>query len=132
MSAARARLHAFVLVGGVAAGVHLLVVMLAVELCQVPPAYANVIAFAVAFLVSYAGHRRYTFGAGLGMGDSLGKWLAVSISGFLLNQTLYVTALRLFPAWPYLLLLAGVTALVALFSFFLGKLWAFAPVIHEY
>jgi putative flippase GtrA len=120
------------LVGGMAAGVHLLVVMLAVELGQVSPAYANVIAFAVAFLVSYAGHRRYTFGAGPGVADSLGKWLAVSIGGFLLNQALYVAALRLLPAWPYLLLLAGVTVLVALCSFFLGKLWAFAPVIHEY
>jgi putative flippase GtrA len=130
--AATARPHAFVLVGGVAAGVHLLVVMLAVELRHVPPAYANVIAFAVAFLVSYAGHRRYTFGAGRGVADSMGKWLAVSIAGFLLNQALYVAALRLFPDWSYLLLLAGVTVLVALCSFFLGKLWAFAPVIHEY
>jgi putative flippase GtrA len=124
------------LVGGVAAGVHLLVVMLAVELRQVPPAYANVIAFAVAFLVSYAGHRRYTFGAGRGVADSIadsiGKWLAVSIAGFLLNQALYVAALRLFPAWPYVVLLAGVTGLVALCSFFLGKLWAFAPVKNEY
>jgi hypothetical protein len=62
----------------------------------------------------------------------MAKWLAVSIGGFLLNQALYVAALRLFPDWSYLVLLAGVTVLVALCSFFLGKLWAFAPVIHEY
>ena len=51
----------FLLVGATAAAVHFAVLALAVEGAHVPPLSANLIAFAVAFCVSFAGHYRLTF-----------------------------------------------------------------------
>jgi putative flippase GtrA len=122
----QARPAAFLVVGAAAAGVHLLGVLGAVELAHLRPQHANVLAFACAFMVSHAGHRRFTFGAGASAGDSMVRWLVVSLAGLAVNQFLFVMALGIFPAVPYLALLAGVTALVALASFGLGKYWAFS------
>lgn len=118
---------AFIAVGSVAAGVHFLAVWLVVRLAGIAPQRANMVAFLAAFAVSYAGHYRLTFHAGRGpMRGSIGRWLAVSVGGFLLNQSLYVLALRRVPHVHYLLLLVIVTGLVTLVTYLLGKYWAFA------
>nr|WP_260048752.1 GtrA family protein [Pseudoduganella aquatica] len=114
------------MVGAAAAGVHLLTVLGAVSLAQLRPQQANIAGFACAFLVSHAGQRKFTFGAGRSAGGSMLRWLAVSLAGFGANQFLFVAALKAFPAVPYLALLAAVTLLVALASFALGKYWAFS------
>jgi putative flippase GtrA len=118
----------FIAVGSSAAGVHLLVAWAIVESGWAAPAWANVSAFACAFMVSFLGHRRYTFGTAERLPANLAKWLAVSIAGFALNQTLYVAALHLFPQVFYLLLLFAVTAMIAVASYCLGRFWAFAPI----
>lgn len=122
---------AFIAVGSVAAGVHLLVAWIVVELGWATPAWANVSAFSCAFMVSFIGHRRYTFGIAGHVAGSLAKWLAVSIGAFAVNQILYLTALNLFPQIFYLVLLFAVTALLAVASYCLGKFWAFLPLKHE-
>ena len=118
----------FALVGAAAALTHLTVVYLLVELASWPPARANVAAFCVAFLVSYMGQRRYTFGGGAPWLHSMARWGAVSVAAFALNQLMFTQALLHLPGQPYLLLLAVVTFLVAALSFLLGKVWAFAGV----
>lgn len=118
----------FLLVGALAALTHLAVVYLLVEFAAWLPAQANVAAFCVAFLVSYLGQRRYTFGGAAPWGRSMVRWGMVSVVAFALNQLLFVQALQRLPGQPYLLLLAAVTLLVAALSFLLGKVWAFAGV----
>jgi len=119
----------FIVVGSLAAATHMLAALIIVESGLASPAWANVGAFACAFLVSFIGHRRYTFQHAGKTSESLGKWLIVSISGFALNQILYVSALHLFPQIFYLALLFAVTAMVAIFSYLLGKYWAFTHTL---
>lgn len=116
----------FMLVGALAALVHLAVVFLLVEYAAWRPAQANVAAFCVAFLVSFQGQRRFTFGSGAPWRRSMARWGMVSVAAFALNQFLFTQALQHLPGQPYLLLLAAVTLLVAALSFMLGKVWAFA------
>jgi len=116
----------FVLVGALAALTHLTVVYLLVEFAAMPPAQANVVAFMVAFVVSFLGQRRYTFGCGAPWRRSMARWGMVSLAAFALNQLLFTQALQHLPGQPYLLLLTVVTLMVAALSFLLAKLWAFA------
>lgn len=120
---------AFLAVGATAAAVHFLVVWLMVRFVTLSPAWANVIAFWVAFCVSYSGHRSVTFAASRSpIRRSAPRWMLVSIGGFLLNQGMYVALLYLLPAVHYLALLFVVTAIVTVVTYLLGKYWAFTAV----
>jgi putative flippase GtrA len=116
----------FVAVGGAAAAVHLALVYLLVERTGLMPLQANLLAFLVAFAVSYCGHYLFTYRA-QSAPASLGRWLAVSIAGFGANQLMYSALLRHFGGAAYMLLLLIVTGTVAVLSYCLGRLWAFAP-----
>jgi putative flippase GtrA len=116
---------AFVLVGCWAAAVHLGTAFILVDALGMAPSLANVIAFLCAFAVSFAGHRRHSFQSDNAPRHGWWRWLQVSVAGFLLNQCLYVFALQAFPHVWYLLLLGIVTATVAVFTYSLGKVWAF-------
>lgn len=115
----------FAAVGSGAALIHLGGVLLLVECFAYPPLKANVAAFIAAFIAGHIGHRRFTFAAQRGFGQSLWRWGMVSSTGFVCNQYLYWLALRLFPRIHYELLLALVTLLIAALSYGLGKFWAF-------
>jgi putative flippase GtrA len=117
----------FVAVGSAAAFTHLAVVVLAVELFRILPLAANVIGFCVAFLVSFAGHARWTFPLSPErLAAARGRFFAVACTGFILNQAAYAEALHLFGARYYLPALAAVLVGVAVATFLLSKLWAFA------
>ena len=117
----------FITVGTAAAFTHLAVAAAAVELFGVPPLAANVIGFCIAFLVSFAGHARWTFPlAPERYAAARTRFFAVALSGFVLNQTAYAEALHLFGSAYYLPALAAVIAGVAVSTFLLSKLWAFA------
>lgn len=116
----------FLLVGATAAAVHFAVLALAVESAHVPPLSANLIAFAVAFCVSFVGHYRLTFRhSGAHWRDSVLRWLAVSLTGFAANQALFALGLAWLGATYYLPLWFAVTLAVTAFSFIAGKYWAF-------
>lgn len=126
MAVVRVSPLAFVAVGAAAAGVHLAAVGFIVEVFGLAPTLANPLAFVPAFLVSFAGHYRYTFDSTLGWRASLPRWLAASLTGFALNQGLYAGALSFAGAEYYLPLQALVTLLVAAVTYMAGKFWAFA------
>jgi len=115
----------FVLVGGCAAATHLAVVALLVQLAQMAPLAANVLAFLVAFVVSYNGHALLTFASARARGWRVaGRYFAVACLSFVANELLYALALD-WLHWHYLWSLAGVLVLVALGTFVLAKFWAF-------
>ena len=116
----------FVLVGGSAAATHLAVVALRVSQLNMPPLGANVLAFLVAFVVSYNGHALLTFSAAQAKGWSVvARFFAVACLAFVANEVLYYIALH---QWHlhYLWSLFAVLLIVAVVTFVAAKFWAFA------
>ena len=117
----------FACVGGCAAATHLGAVALLVHFLQMQPLVANVLAFLVAFVVSYHGHALLTFSRTGARGWRVAaRYFAVASLSFVGNELLYAAALR-WLAWHYLASLAAVLLLVALATFVLSKFWAFRP-----
>ncbi|MDF7675920.1 GtrA family protein [Neisseriaceae bacterium ESL0693] len=116
----------FVVVGALAAGTHLTCLFIAVRFMHILPKYANILAFMLAFLVSFAGHYRLTFQATTQIWhQALWRWLCSAIIGFCLNQLLFLWGLHLFGQQQYLWTWLVVTLLVTLLTFLMGKFWAF-------
>ena len=115
----------FVLVGGTAAATHLAVVGLLVALLGMPPLAANVLAFLVAFVVSYNGHALFTFSAARARGwPVVARFFAVACLSFVANELLYYIALN-WLHWHYFWSLAAVLVLVAIGTFVISKFWVF-------
>lgn len=115
----------FIGVGGAAAATHLAVVFALVQGLEMQPLAANVLAFLVAFVVSYNGHAWLTFASAQPRGWSVvGKYFAVACLSFVVNEMLYWLALH-WLHWHYFWSLLGVLVLVAVGTFVLSKFWAF-------
>ena len=120
----------FGMVGAAAALTHLLVVALLVQGTGMSPPVANVLGFLVAFVVSYQGHVRLTFGQAQARGwGTVARFFAVACLGFAGNAVLYAAALRWLPL-HYLWSLALVLVTVAAGTFVLSKFWAFRAQSH--
>lgn len=116
----------FALVGGAAAATHLAVVALLVQAGALPPLAANVLAFLLAFVVSYNGHALLTFSDTKARGWAvLGKYFAVACLSFVVNELLYWWLLNSLH-WNYLISLFLVLVVVAVATFVLSKFWAFS------
>ncbi len=115
----------FVLVGGCAAAMHLTAVVSLVRVSGMAPLAANVLAFVLAFIVSYNGHALFTFAnAGARGWRVVGKYFAVAAVAFVANESLYWVALH-WLRWHYCWSLVLVLALVAAGTFVCAKFWAF-------
>lgn len=120
------RIAWFVLVGCASAGVHLSVVMLLVSGLGWQPLAANVMGWAVAFCVSFSGHWHLTFPrSGASLARAALKFLAISLTGFLINEAMYAVALRLTGARWYAPVLFFVLLAVAVMTYLLSSRWAF-------
>lgn len=116
----------FIAVGVSALITHWLVVVLLVPLLGLHPLLANVVAFLVAFNVSYFGHRHLTFQAsGRTHRQTLPRFATVAASSFLLNEALYWALLSYTPL-RYDIAMLLVLGSVAVLTYVLGKFWAFA------
>ena len=119
-----AQVMRFGVVGVSAMCVHMLVVTLLVP-AGLHPLLANIIAFLVAFQVSYFGHARWTFSvADPNSRKHKLRFFIVAILSFLTNEMLYALLLTIFHL-HYLVALFIVLAVVALLTFVLSRLWAF-------
>jgi putative flippase GtrA len=116
----------FVLVGLTALATHWLSLVLLVTAAGLEPLVANVFGFAVAFQVSYFGHRHLTFEArDRTHGRTLPRFLAVALAMFLLNEALYWLLLVATPL-RYDIAHLAVLATVAGITYLFSKFWAFA------
>lgn len=116
----------FVVVGATAALTHFLCLWALVDGLSWQPAWANIAAFCAAFIISFCGHFYFTFRSVQARWlASLWRWLCAALSGFALNQGLFMLGLHLFGEAAYLFVWLGATIMVTLFSFGLGKWWAF-------
>ena len=110
-------------VGASAALTHLLVFGVAQR--WMAPEWANAMGFAVAFFVSFGGHRWLSFrDAGTGVGQSLGRFAATALLGFATNEAVFVLLLRGLgvPSWPALM---AALLVAAGQTFVLSRFWAF-------
>ena len=118
-------LAAFVAVGCSAFGVHFSVVAASVPL-GAPPLLANVVAFVMAFGVSFIGHALWSFPAtGRPVAPALRRFALVALGGFLINESVYALLLAR-TALDYRVALFIVLAGVAGLTWVAGRFWAFA------
>jgi putative flippase GtrA len=115
----------FVLVGGAAALTHLGVFVWLSLTSPLWPEVSNAIGFAVAFVVSFIGHRCLSFAdAGTGLLQSLWRFGATALAGFACNEMVFSLLLRLL-GWPGLPALIVALIVAAVQTFLLGRFWAF-------
>lgn len=113
----------FVAVGTAAAATHAAVFGLTRR--ALLPELANALGFALAFGVSFAGHRRLSFrDAGTGVGQSLARFAATALAGFAVNEAVFALLLRL-AHWPPWVALGAALLVAAVQTFVLSRFWAF-------
>ena len=113
----------FVVVGASAALTHMLV--FALTQTWLWPELANAAGFAVAFFVSFAGHRRLSFAdSQTPLWQSLRRFAVTAVGGFVTNETLFVVLLRWLD-WPSWLALFVALVVAAGQTFVLSRFWAF-------
>ncbi|MFZ2737192.1 MAG: GtrA family protein [Burkholderiaceae bacterium] len=113
----------FLLVGVAAALTHMGVFI--VTESAIWPELANALGFAVAFCVSFAGHRLLSFrDTSTSLLQSLGRFAATAVVGFISNELVFIVLLRLW-GWPSILALLLALILAAGQTFVLSRYWAF-------
>ena len=116
----------FAVVGVTAMLVHLGTVSLMFVPWGIHPLAANVLGFLIAFQVSHAGHRAFTFTtSSASVSHTRLRFFAVAAGSFLVNEALYAALLH-FTTLDYRVALAIVLVVVAALTFFLARNWAFA------
>ena len=116
----------FVLVGGTAASVHFAVVLFLVELLNANPLIANILAFCIAFCVSFTGQRLFTFSnSNKTIQQSFLPYFFVSVASFICNELLLSVGIYILKI-PYQIALIFVLIIVAIGTYFSSKHWAFA------
>jgi putative flippase GtrA len=117
-------------VGGLATAIHLSFFVLCIEFAGMQPFWANFPAFAIALLVGYAGHLRWTFRNPDGMGPAAWpfaflKFTATAAFGLLLNSLIVLGTVDMFGLpYGYAMVLMATATPGAVFA--LSKYWAFA------
>ncbi|MBI0129465.1 MULTISPECIES: GtrA family protein [Snodgrassella] len=122
----------FTLVGGAAAAMHFLCLVVLVRYAHFLPVLANPLAFLCAFVISFSGHYYLTFSLTRHTWfQALWRWLFSSITGFMINQILFMAGIHWFGNQAYWWVWFIVTLIVTVLSFILGKFWAFNEKAHN-
>lgn len=125
MSESARRLAWFVVVGCVAAAVHLGVVVMLVDGMGQRPLVANFVGWLVAFCFSFSGHWLLTFRAlNAPIWRAAWRFFGVSLAAFTANELAYAALLH-WTGLRYDLVLAIVLVAVAVMTYLLSLRWAF-------
>ena len=119
------QLFVFCVIGGVASLINFVVLVFIVECFHWQPLPANIIAFFIAYQISFFGHHYATF-RGKATASKRKVWvkfLVVALFSFVLNEGLFALFLLIIPWYP--LALFFTLASVPPITFVLAKLWAF-------
>lgn len=115
----------FIAVGGSAALVHLVMLWSGVNLLSLAPVIANLLAFTIAFIVSYLGQSLWTFGHKQHTYGAVVRYLMVQLfCSLALNQGLFTLLITCTPL-HYLIASFIVLVTVPVATFTLSKYWAF-------
>lgn len=123
----------YVVIGGIGFLVDALLLSLATYVFSVDPYTARALSFPPAVLITWLLNRHLVF---YSTADSkktkayeYGRYFSVQTVGALINFTVYVVFLALWPTlkpWPVIALAAG-SAVALLFNYFAAKCWVFKP-----
>ena len=119
----------FGLVGAAATAAYFLCGLVFVKILGLPLLAGNACAYALGFIVSYSGQKRWTFASKGSTGKSLPKFALAQLAGLCLNSIIVDWAVRLGAAYEFAMLLA--TVLVPVAVYFICKLWVFRPGPEE-
>ncbi len=114
----------FGIVGATAAAVHMGVAVAAVEGGGLHPQVANMLGFAVAFVVSYLGQRYFTFGSDQAHGVALVRFAVVAATGALVNLLVSGALLKLGLYYAVAIFIG--LSVAAVVNYQLNRQWAFA------
>ena len=117
----------FGVTGSLSTVVHFCSVLFLVSFIRFMPLSANIIAFLIAFIVSYVGHSKFTFrntAGRSGINPALPKFFITATFSFFLNESMYYYLVKA-QHLNYLIALAIVLASVSIVTFSICKLWAF-------
>lgn len=118
------QLMRFGIIGILAALTHYLIAITLTH-HDIPAAWANLIAFVIAFWVSYFGHRYFSFDVGdISHQQTLPRFILVAVLGFILNESLLLLMLH-FTSITMALGLPFIIILTAVFTFILSRQFAF-------
>lgn len=113
----------FLVVGGTAAAVHMVVFVLVAPYMW--PEVANAAGFCVAFVVSFAGHRFLSFNdADTSLWQSFHRFAATALAGFAANELMFIALLRGLDL-PDALALFLALVFASAQTFLLSRFWAF-------
>jgi len=118
----------FGIIGSIAAIINILIVIFLVENFNINPLAANVLAFLIAFNISYIGHRYWSFADTKLKSKhsiSIPRFLLVAIISFILNEGLFYIFLNIWHL-NYIIALVLVLIIVPIFTFISSKFWAFS------
>lgn len=117
-------LFRFGCVGVIAAAVHFSLVIFAVTHVDMQPLVANIFAFAIAFQVSYWGHRLFTFrGTHASHSSAFSKLVLVQLINLAANESLFYIFLNM--NLPYPVALFCTLTILPLFTFISARFWVF-------
>ena len=115
----------FTIVGGVAAIVHISIVWILIDQLNWQPLFANLVAFLIAFIVSFSGQYWWTFRSNRTWHNALVRFFLVSIAAFCANTI--VLSVLLSTGLLSNAMSAVIAALVIpAFTYILGRFWAFS------
>ncbi len=119
------QLARFGVIGVLAALTHYMIAI-ALTQQQLAAAWANLVAFVIAFWVSYFGHRYFSFNAGdVAHQQTLPRFIMVAVGGFIFNETLLLLMLR-YTSITIDIGLPFIILLTAVFTFIFSRFFAFA------
>jgi putative flippase GtrA len=120
----------FIIVGSFAALVHMLALYAIVTELTITPLIANIMAFFVAFNISFFGHHYWTFsGMRAPPRFSVGRFFIVSLSMMGLNECLFYIFYQVFQIY-YLVAIFLVLIIIPPLTFVLSRQWAFRQYSH--
>lgn len=114
----------FGLVGSLATAIHMAILWILLSMTTLPVLIANTIAFISAFGFSFAGNYLWTFGAPGAPKRALLRFLAISVSAFLLNSVLLGVILDSGLFDPTSAAIAS-AVVIPIITFFASRIWAF-------
>jgi putative flippase GtrA len=111
------QLARFGVIGVLAAITHYLIAISLTQQ-QIAPAWANLVAFVIAFWVSYFGHRYFSFDVGdVSHQQTLPRFILVAVFGFIFNETLllsmlHYTSISMDIGLPFIIILTAVLTFI--------------------
>lgn len=121
----RGQIVRFAVVGMAATLTHVVAALALHGGMKLSPLWANFVAFCAAVLVSYFGHRGWTFAVEGRHGIGFPKFLSVALAGLAASQAIVYAMVEVI-GWPYRLALVAVVVIVPGLSFLFIRHWAFS------